>query len=274
MHERTWIANAVDRRVSGGTPEKNTHRARATRRTLGDLLVGATAVRYAQDMCGRFTLHARLNLLLQQFALEAGPELAPRYNIAPTQMVPIVRCDLPGHREISLMRWGLIPAWAKDPSIGNRLINARAETVATKPAFRAAFKRRRCLVPADGYYEWQKIGKTKQPYYIRLPDGGPFALAGLWESWHEEQEGGQRTFTLITTDANDATRGIHDRMPVILSPDDYAVWLDPEFQLREPLEALLRPYDAGPMRIDPVSTRVNSPKHDDPECIAIQRELF
>ncbi len=219
-------------------------------------------------MCGRFTLHSRLNLLLEQFAVETGPELKPRYNIAPTQNAPVVRVGSAGSREMALLRWGLVPSWAKDLSIGNRMINARAETVATKPSFRSALKRRRCLVPTDGYYEWKKTGKAKQPYYIRLSDEKPFAMAGLWERWTDEAGETLETFTIITTDANAATREIHDRMPVILPPADYARWLDSECERSDLLQPLLKPYEASPMRMDPVSTHVNSPRHDDPECIA------
>jgi putative SOS response-associated peptidase YedK len=221
-------------------------------------------------MCGRFTLHSRLNLLLQQFALQAGPDWAPRYNIAPTQSVPIVRIRPgTGQREMALLRWGLVPSWAKDISIGSRMINARAETVATKPSFRAAFKHRRCLVPADGYYEWQKTAAGKQPYYIHFRDDTPFALAGLWESWRPDEGDALATFTIITTDASAATSHIHDRMPVILDPDDYPLWLDPEFEGRDTLQALLRPYAGDELQLDPVSTHVNSPRNDDPQCVAI-----
>lgn len=220
-------------------------------------------------------MHSALNRLLQQFALEAGPEWAPRYNIAPTQQVPVVRvAPDSGEREMTLLRWGLIPSWAKDASIGNRLINARAETVASKPAFRAAFKRRRCLVPADGYYEWQKVGSKKQPYLIQRQDGAPFAFAGLWESWHADRPDAVETFTIITTDANEATTAIHDRMPVILDEEDYAMWLDPEFEGREALESLLRPYPGEALQLTPVSTYVNNPRHEDPRCIEPERDLF
>ena len=219
-------------------------------------------------MCGRFTLHSRLNLLLQQFAIEAGPDLAPRYNIAPTQLAPVVRVPNVGvPRQMVALRWGLVPFWAKDLAIGNRMINARAETVASKPSFRSAFKKRRCLVPTDGYYEWKKVGKAKQPYFIRKADETPFAMAGLWESWHTGKEDAVETFTIITTEANEATTAIHDRMPVIVSPDDYEMWLDPEFEGQEPLQALLRPYESGDMALDPVSTHVNSPRNEDAECI-------
>ena len=217
-------------------------------------------------MCGRFTLHSRLNLLLQQFAIEAGPELNPRYNIAPTQQVSVVR-NTNATRELVPLRWGLVPFWAKDSKIGNRMINARAETVASNPSFRNAFQSRRCLVPADGYFEWQRPGNHKQPFYIRMEDGRPFAMAGLWERWHADQADSLETFAIITTESNSMTHDIHDRMPVILSPDAYEVWLDPEFTGKEALESFLRPYESDEMVAEPVSTLVNSPRNDDAECI-------
>jgi putative SOS response-associated peptidase YedK len=222
-------------------------------------------------MCGRFTLHSRLILLLQQFALEAGPELAPRYNIAPTQLVPVIHRQ-EGHRgrSMTLMRWGLIPSWAKDASIGNRLINARADSVATKPSFRSAFKRRRCLVPADGYYEWQRQEGAKQPFYIRLQDESPFAIAGLWETWHAGRPDQIDSFTLITTDANEATAAIHDRMPAILDPANYDRWLDPDFDEAAPLVEMLRPLDFAEVKAEPISTYVNNPRNEGPQCIAPQ----
>jgi putative SOS response-associated peptidase YedK len=205
------------------------------------------------------------------------PELVPRYNIAPTQQVPIVRVTAGSpHRSLSLARWGLIPSWAKDPSIGNRLINARSETVAEKPSFRSAFKRQRCLVAADGYYEWKKTGAAKQPYHIRLQDGQVFGFAGLWESWSGPRdaplEQPLETCTIITTAANDFTRQIHDRMPVILRPDDYELWLDPELQEPAPLLPLLRALESDEMVANPVSTFVNRPANDSPRCIEIQKE--
>jgi putative SOS response-associated peptidase YedK len=201
-----------------------------------------------------------------------------RFNIAPTQPIAAVRW-LPdeGQRQLSLLRWGLVPSWAKDPAMGNRMINARAETVAEKPSFRAAFKRRRCLIPADGYYEWQKVGKRKQPYYFRMKDDRPFAFAGLWEQW----SGGKgdapepmETCTIITTEANELGRPIHDRMPVIVHPDEYAFWLDPRVEDRSRLETLLRPYDPGEMMAEPVTTHVNNVRNDDPKCLEVQKELF
>jgi putative SOS response-associated peptidase YedK len=208
------------------------------------------------------------NLLLDLGVDEAPDELEPRYNIAPTQSIAVVRQFEDGLRSCDLLRWGLIPSWAKDPAIGNRTINARAETVAEKPAFRAAFRRRRCLVLADGFFEWRKEGK-KQPYYIRMRDEGPFAFAGLWERWAPgAEDSALETCNLITTDANELMRDMHDRMPVILPREDYGTWLDPAIQDTQQLLALLQPYKSEAMIANPVSTRVNNPKHDDAECIA------
>ena len=242
-------------------------------------------------MCGRFTLRAPASLVAEQFALFDVPAFEPRYNIAPTQPVVVVRraglsavqrrlpSPAPGEgpgvragpvaapRELVWLRWGLVPSWAQDPAIGNRLINARAETAATKPAFRAAMRRRRCLVVADGFYEWQKEGKRKQPYFIHKRDDRPFAFAGLWESWEGADHSALETCTILTTDANDLMRPIHDRMPVIVSPDDYARWLDPAIEKPDQLAALLRPYATDELIAYPVSPHVNSPAHDDPGCI-------
>jgi putative SOS response-associated peptidase YedK len=228
-------------------------------------------IRFA--MCGRFTLRTPATVLTQRLLFDLDiqdvpDDLAPRFNIAPTQSVAVVRELEEGERCFNWLRWGLIPSWAKDPAIGNRTINARAETVAEKPAFRSAFRRRRCLVLADGYYEWRKEGKNKQPFYIRMRDEGPFAFAGLWERWSPGANAEPlETCTLITTDANELTRPIHDRMPVILSPDDFATWIDPDLDDRDELLPLLRPYDSAAMRADPVSKHVNNAKHDDPECV-------
>jgi putative SOS response-associated peptidase YedK len=178
-----------------------------------------------------------------------------------------VRWDAPRRqRECVLLRWGLIPGWADDPKIGNRMINARAETVASKPAFRNAFKRRRCLVVTDGFYEWKKLVQGKQPHYIRMKDDRPFAFAGLWESWH--RDGSQiESCTIITTEPNALMKSIHNRMPVILRPDDYDCWLDPEFQDGDALQRLLAPFSAHRMEAYPVSTLVNSPGNDVADCI-------
>jgi putative SOS response-associated peptidase YedK len=207
----------------------------------------------------------------EHFGLLDVEPLQPRFNIAPTQAVAAVRrvpeSSEPA-RQLVLLRWGLVPSWAKDPKIGNSLINARAESVAAKPAFRTAFRRRRCLVVADGFYEWQRTGTKKQPYFIRLADDRPFAFAGLWEFWEGPDHSALESCTLITTSANELMAPIHDRMPVILSPDDYDRWLDPAIQKPDQLQPLLRPYPSGEMLAYPVSTHVNNPRNEDAECIA------
>jgi putative SOS response-associated peptidase YedK len=227
-------------------------------------------------MCGRFTLRTPLSKLVDHFRLRTQPELPfrPRYNVSPTQEVAAVRRAAEGDgREFVWLRWGLVPSWAKDPALGGRMINARSESIAEKPAFRAAFKRRRCLVAADGYYEWQAVGRRKQPYHIHLPGHEPFALAGLWESWRGAEGDGEGllTCTLITTDANDQTRPIHDRMPVILDPSDYDLWLDAEMQDAERLQPLLHPYE-GKLAFDAVSTHVNNPRNEGEACLAAAEE--
>jgi putative SOS response-associated peptidase YedK len=165
-------------------------------------------------------------------------------------------------RKLEILHWGLIPSWARDPAIGNKMINARAETVPKKPSFRSAFKKRRCLVLADGFYEWQKTDDGKQPYHIKMQDDSPFAFAGLWETWKNGEE--IRSCTIITTDANDLMSEIHHRMPVILHPEDYAMWLDPDFDEKEPLTSLLKPYPADTMEAYAVSRRVNKPSNNEP----------
>jgi putative SOS response-associated peptidase YedK len=219
-------------------------------------------------MCGRFTLTDPDADLAVQFNLPGIPELSPRYNVAPTQPVAAVRIAAETTlREMVLLRWGLIPFWAKDLNIGARLINARSETVAEKPAFRAAFRQRRCLVVADGFYEWQKQNGAKQPYYIRLQDTRPFVFAGLWERW--EGPGGNviESCTLLTTQPNDLLKPLHNRMPVILRPQDYDLWLDHEVQETRTLQPLFHPYPPDAMQVYPVSRWVNSPDNDDPRCI-------
>jgi putative SOS response-associated peptidase YedK len=224
-------------------------------------------------MCGRYTLRAPGKVVADLFGLAEEPPLRPRYNIAPTQPVPVVRVlranPQTKQRELVPLRWGLIPPWASDPAIGNRLINARAETVASKPAFRGALRRRRCLVPADGFYEWRKEGSKKQPVYVRRKDGQPFAFAGLWERWEREGEVIE-SCAIITTGANDLMAEFHDRMPVILDPKDYGVWLDPGVQDPKVLGPLLRPYPGDEMEVYPVSTLVNNPRHEDPRCVERQ----
>jgi len=218
-------------------------------------------------MCGRYTLKTPAEAIARQFQLLAGLELPPRFNVAPTQMAPIVRiAGEAGAREMVPMRWGLIPSWARDPSVGQRMINARCETAATKPSFRAAFKRRRCLVPADGFYEWRREGRAKQPFHITLAEGQPFAMAGLWERWGEGDEA-LETFTILTTEANDLLRSLHDRMPVILAAANYDLWLDPEFQGQDALQGLLGPWPSDAITMRPVNRWVNSPGHEGPQCL-------
>ena len=221
-------------------------------------------------MCGRFTLRAPASVIAEQFALFEVPSLQPRFNIAPTQPVPVVRMtpqQAQPQRQFVVLHWGLVPSWATDAAIGNRMINARAETAAAKPAFRTALRRRRCLIVADGFYEWQTVGKRRQPMFIHMRDDRPFAFAGLWESWEGADHSALESCTILTTAANDLVRPIHDRMPVIAAREDYEQWLDPAVQTPEPILPLLRPYPSEPMEAYPVSTRVNSPARDDERCL-------
>lgn len=217
-------------------------------------------------MCGRYSLHTNPEVIALYFKLGILPELAPRYNITPSTPVLVVRQDREKGRIADLHRWGLIPGWARDPSIGNKLANARGETVAEKPSFRSAFKRGRCLIPASGFYEWKKIAGRKQPYYVHPRDAPLFAFAGLAERWNGP-DGPVHTCAIITTDANELMRGIHDRMPVILAPEDHDAWLDPANQETDRLKALLRPCPASFMAAHPVSTRVNTPRNDEPALL-------
>ena len=217
-------------------------------------------------MCGRYTLATPLGELAEQFGFDGPlPDLRPSYNVAPTQEVATVVEGGEGRR-LEMSRWGLIPAWADDPGIGARMINARSETVAEKPSFKKAFKQRRCLIPADGFYEWRKENGGKQPYYIRTQSGRPFAFAGLWESWSRNGEGIQ-SCTILTTGANDFLQEIHHRMPVILPPEVYDLWLDPGIREPDQLLPLLAQYPGEAMEAYPVSRRVNSPSNNEPGCI-------
>lgn len=233
-------------------------------------------------MCGRYRLSRRKQILEEHFDSVSGMEdWSPRYNIAPTQSVPVIRQNPKEPvRELSLFRWGLVPRWAKDPSVAARMINARSETASTKPAFSDALRFRRCLVPADGFYEWQKTGKVKQPYCFEINDGELFAFAGIWERWNDASGKPLETFSILTTFPNAVTSSVHDRMPVIVSPDSYDCWLDPGMKDVAAVSELLRPYDARLMRRYPVSSRVNSAINDDEECsrpvepIVIQDHLF
>ncbi len=217
-------------------------------------------------MCGRFVLISDIDALQLAFNLTDVPDvLPPRFNIAPSQPVAVITNAAP--QEIAFFRWGLIPFWAKDASIGASLINARAETAAEKPAFRAAFKRRRCLIPADGFFEWQKSDRGKVPLFIHLRDRRPFAFAGLWETWFSPEGDEVRTCTILTTMPNSFMEPIHNRMPVILPADRYDSWLLPDEQPADRLMPLLQPYDAAEMAAYPVSAFVNNPRNDTPECI-------
>ncbi|MBW4630619.1 MAG: SOS response-associated peptidase [Iphinoe sp. HA4291-MV1] len=235
-------------------------------------------------MCGRFTLIQTAEALYQTFHVEKVPELKPQYNIAPTQMVGAVLYNQQSKkREFRQLRWGLIPSWSKEAPNGAKLINARAETVAEKPAFRSAFKYRRCLIVADGFYEWQLQAEKKQPYYFRLQEGKPFGFAGLWEQWRSQsgrsapspvgaasvigEDEEIASCTILTTEANELVQPVHERMPVILQEQDYDVWLNPEVQTSEVLQQLLHPYPSEAMTAYPVSKVVNSAKHNTPDCI-------
>ena len=221
-------------------------------------------------MCGRFTLRTNPHEFATLFGLNSVPDLPPRYNIAPTQDVLCIRDSGAfdaSARQAALLRWGLVPGWADDPKIGNKLINARSETVAAKPSFRSAFKRRRCLIVADGFYEWQRLAAGKQPWFFRLADDEPFAFAGLWETWSHGDGPPLETCCLLTTDANTVVGAVHDRMPVILPPADHGRWLDPATDAKR-LHALLRPYPADAMTALAVSPQVNSPRHEGPELLA------
>lgn len=232
-------------------------------------------------MCGRYTLHHQpaelaerfdLDIELEDSEFEAGLEfLRPRYNIAPSQLVPVIQNSdrlSAGSRELLLCKWGLVPFWAKDPAIGNKMINAKSETLAEKPSFRNALAKRRCLIPADGFYEWQKKGKApSQPIFVRRRDGGLFAFAGLWEEWNSPDGSPLATCTIITTEPNQLISQFHHRMAVILKPEDESIWLDLKNRPADVLP-LLRPYEADDLEAYPVSRAVNSPSFDDASCIA------
>ena len=220
-------------------------------------------------MCGRFTLFEADKILSKEFGVSGVPPLSPRYNIAPSQPIAAVRTPHTGSgRELALLLWGLIPSWSKDSAIGNRLINARAETVQEKPSFRNAFRRHRCLIPANGFYEWQRQERGKQPYFVRMRDGRVFAFAGLWDRWESSDKDVIETCTILTTAANAVLAPIHGRMPVILPQAEYARWLDPALKDPDSLSPLLVPFPPEEMLAIPVSPRVNAPSTDDEKCIA------
>lgn len=217
-------------------------------------------------MCGRFTLRTSPREISELLGILGMDDVKARYNIAPTQLVLIARLNKEQTaRELAQCRWGLIPSWAKDEKIGNSLINARCDTAATKPSFRSAMKSRRCLIPADGFYEWKKIGKEKQPYLIELAGARPFAFAGLWERW-QSPTGPLDSCTILTTTANELLAPLHDRMPVILHPNDYAAWLDVD-QKPDALGYLFEPYPAVEMQLRPVSKSVNNARYEGADCV-------
>ena len=220
-------------------------------------------------MCGRYRLTAKERFLSQFFNLDPEDlEWAARWNIAPTQQVATIRQDRKEpKRKFGLMRWGLIPYWSKDGAIGAKAINAMSETAAEKPLFREAVKRRRCLIPADGFYEWKRVSsKSKQPYNLGLAEDGVFAFAGLWERWKDQAGAMIETCAILTTDANAIVEEIHDRMPVILEPEQYDLWLDPGITEPQRVADLLKPFDPRLMRKYPVSTMVNRVENEGPEC--------
>ena len=218
-------------------------------------------------MCGRYTVTAPGDVLAAAFGLETPPDLAPRYNVAPTQEVAIVRLGDGGRLELALVRWGLIPFWAKERAIGNKLINARADGLATKPSFRDSFKKRRCLVPATGWFEWKKLEKGKQPYLFRMRDGSVFAFAGLWSRWNDPESGEPlETCAIVTTEPNELAATVHDRMPAILDRAAHAPWLE-AVPASPDLAALLAPRAIDGLVAHPVSRLVNSPANDLPACL-------
>ena len=218
-------------------------------------------------MCGGYTLTVDASVLGRLFELEPLTELSPRYNIRPTQMVPIVRTSTDGEREWASVRWGLIPSWAKDTKIGSRLINARAETAADKPSFRSAFKHRRCLLPTDGFFEWVKAPGGKQPHHIRFTDRRAFAFAGLWERWTPPEGDPIDSCTILTTRPNEFISALHDRMPVILPAERFGDWIAKGPVGPEVADAVLLPFPSEGMEAVPVSTLVNSPRNDDSRCL-------
>ncbi|WP_295885634.1 SOS response-associated peptidase [uncultured Thiohalocapsa sp.] len=243
-------------------------------------------------MCGRFVQHADPEIYASRYAAELPADglgdWRPSFNVAPTRPVLAIRAAKDGGRELAALRWGLIPSWSQGPDNRYSMINARAESVATKPAYRSAFKRRRCLIPADGFYEWQApvagedagkgggkgVGKDrskpKQPYFIHRRDGAPILLAGLWEVWRPQEGDPVHSCTIVVTDANAAIAPVHERMPVVLDPDTPGAmdtWLDPDNADTDALQALLRPAPAGAWVLDPVSRRVNSPRNDDADLL-------
>lgn len=219
-------------------------------------------------MCGRFTLATPASKLIEIFGLREFPSISPRYNIAPSQQVICIRADETQQTTATSLRWGLVPAWAKDLTIGYRMINARSETAAEKPAFRHAFRSQRCLIPADGFYEWQKTGsKSKQPWYIQLNDEQPFAFAGLWETWQPRSGalGPVESCTILTTAANRDLASLHERMPVFLAASDYGAWLSDKSSVGQ-LQHLMKPLEEGLLKRHRVASLVGKVQNDVPQC--------
>ena len=221
-------------------------------------------------MCGRFAFYSPTEAAAALFGVDASLDAKPRYNIAPTQDIAAIRNDKDGERELVMLRWGLVPFWAKDPSIGNRMINARAETVAEKPSYRNAYKHRRCLVLADGFYEWRRQGDTKTPYFISLASGQPFALAGLWENWTDKETGESlQTTTLITTDANQFMAQLHHRMPVVLEAATATDWLAGSDELLDDVASITPPLQAWP-----VDRRVNNARNEGEDLVRAAGDIL
>lgn len=221
-------------------------------------------------MCGRFAFYSPTEAVTDIFGVENPPEIEPRFNIAPTQFVPVVRADDAGKRAISMLRWGLVPFWAKDKNIGNRMINARAETLTEKPAYKEPFRKRRCIVPANGFYEWKKQGSVKQPYFIGLGGDTPFGMAGLWARWRDRENDDEtlETFTIITTTPNEVVAPLHNRMPVILPRESFSTWLSPANEDVSALQDLLAPASPEGFTFWPVSRRVNNARNEEADLVA------
>jgi len=221
-------------------------------------------------MCGRFAFYSPAEAAVALFGVSVSIDLKPRYNIAPTQTIAAIRNDSDENRELVMLRWGLVPFWAKDPSIGNRMINARAETVAEKPSYRAAFRHRRCVVLADGFYEWRRENDAKTPYFISLASGGPFALAGLWENWTDKESGeALQSTTLITTEANEFMRSLHHRMPIVMGADAADEWLAGS---AEPMEQAAE--RTPKLQAWPVDRRVNNARNEGGELIDVAGDIL
>ncbi|MBI2353557.1 MAG: SOS response-associated peptidase [Deltaproteobacteria bacterium] len=217
-------------------------------------------------MCSRFVTNIPPEVLAAIFGLREVPQLEARFNVAPTQQVAVVRSE-GDHNRLDLLKWGFVPGWSKDLSFGSHLINARSETVAEKPAFRHAIKYRRCIVPTSGFYEWSHSGDKKQPYYIQLADHSPMCLAGVWEAWKAPDNSVLESFAILTTAANSLVEPLHDRMPVILHPDDYSLWLNHNMHDPQQLQPLFRPFPVAEMIAHQVPDLVNNPRFDSPACI-------